>query len=170
MLTTLQHLLHVTSEIEMRQPILLTRLGISNQLTLLTALLASPNLNTPLVTEQKEPKEGGVEEVIDELTDYMLTHLSEPLSLSVLEKHSHYSRRSLQYAFRDKYGCTITQWIRSQRLDHAYQALKAGTPGQTVSSIAHACGYRSVSLFSIEFQNRFHIKPSVMLREHKLSD
>jgi AraC-like DNA-binding protein len=170
LLTTLQHLLHVTSEIEMRQPILLTRLGISNQLTLLTALLASPNLNTPLVTEQKEPKEGGVEEVIDELTDYMLTHLSEPLSLSVLEKHSHYSRRSLQYAFRDKYGCTITQWIRSQRLDHAYQALKAGTPGQTVSSIAHACGYRSVSLFSIEFQNRFHIKPSVMLREHKLSD
>lgn len=170
LLTTLQHLLHATSELAMKQPILLTRLGITNQLTMLTGLLACTNLNTPLVTVQKEVKEGGVEEVIDELTNYMLTHLSEPLSLSILEKYSHYSRRSLQYAFRSRFGCTITQWIRSQRLDQAYQALKAGTPNQSVSSIAHACGYRSVSLFSIEFQNRFHIKPSVLLREHKSSD
>jgi AraC-like DNA-binding protein len=38
---------------------------------------------------------------------------------------------------------------------------------ESVSSIAHACGYRSSSLFSIEFQNRFHVKPSVLLREHQ---
>jgi AraC-like DNA-binding protein len=36
-----------------------------------------------------------------------------------------------------------------------------------VTSIANACGYRSVSLFSIEFQKRFHIKPSVLLRENQ---
>lgn len=170
LLTTLQHLLQATSELEMRQPISLTHLVITNQLTLLTGLLASANLNTPLVTARKEPKEGGVEEVLEELTDYMLTRLSEPLNLSILERYSHYSKRSLQYACRRRFGCTITQWIRSQRLDQAYQALKAGIPGQTVSSIAHACGYRSVSLFSIEFQNRFHIKPSVFLRQHKGSD
>jgi AraC-like DNA-binding protein len=170
LISTLHHLLDVTSVLEMRHPILVTRLGITNQLILLTALLACPTLKTPLVEEKKAPKEGGVEEVINELTDYMMTHLSEPLSLSILENYSHYSRRSLQYAFRHRFGCTITQWIRSQRLDQAYQALKAGSPGQTVSSIAHACGYRSVSLFSIEFQNRFHIKPSVLLREHKSND
>jgi AraC-like DNA-binding protein len=33
-----------------------------------------------------------------------------------------------------------------------------------VTRIALACGYRSLSLFSIEFQQRFHVKPSVLLR------
>jgi AraC-like DNA-binding protein len=38
-----------------------------------------------------------------------------------------------------------------------------------VTRIARACGYRSLSLFSIEFQHRFHIKPSVMLRSTRES-
>lgn len=170
LLTTLQHLLHVTSELSLRQPILLTRLGISDQLSLLTALLACPSLNTPLLAQPEDPKGGGVDEALEELTTYMLAHLSEPLNLSILEKHSHYSRRSLQYAFRHRFGCTITQWVRSQRLDKAYQALIKAAPGETVSSIAQACGYRSVSLFGIEFQNRFHIRPSVLLRQHQHKD
>lgn len=170
MLTTLHHLLHVTSELSLRQPILLTRLGISDQLSLLTALLACNSLNTPLIVEPEDSKGGGVDEAIDELTTYMLAHLSEPLSLSLLEKHSHYSRRSLQYAFRHRFGCTITQWVRSQRLDKAYQSLIKAAPGETVSSIAQACGYRSMSLFGIEFQNRFHTKPSVLLRQHQHKD
>jgi AraC-like DNA-binding protein len=36
-----------------------------------------------------------------------------------------------------------------------------------VASIAQVCGYRSMSLFSIEFQQRFHIKPSVLLRQSR---
>jgi len=170
LLATLQHLLHVTSELSLRQPILLTRLGISDQLSLLTALLACPSLNTPLLAQPEDPKGGGVDEALEELTTYMLAHLSEPLNLSVLEKYSHYSRRSLQYAFRHRFGCTITQWVRSQRLDRAYQLLIKAVPGELVSSVAHACGYRSVSLFGIEFQNRFHIKPSVLLRQHQHKD
>jgi len=170
LLTTLQHLLHVTSELSLRQPILLTRLGISDQLSLLTALLACPSLNTPLLAQPEDPKGGGVDEALEELTTYMMAHLSEHLNLSVLERHSHYSRRSLQYAFRHRFGCTITQWVRSQRLDRAYQGLIKAEPGATVSSVAQACGYRSVSLFGIEFQNRFHIKPSVLLRQHQRKD
>lgn len=167
LLTTLQHVLQITSELVIRHPILVSRLGISEQLGLLTALLACPSLTEPLLAHQPEPKAGGVDEAIDELTSYMRTHLSEPLNLSILEKYSHYSRRSLQYAFRHRFGCTITQWIRTQRLDQAYQYLKTCTPGDSVASIAKTCGYRSVSLFSIEFQNRFHVKPSVLLRESK---
>jgi transcriptional regulator GlxA family with amidase domain len=119
------------------------------------------------LAEPEDSKGGGVDEALEELTTYMLAHLSGPLNLSVLERHSHYSRRSLQYAFRHRFGCTITQWIRTQRLDQAHQYLKTCTASDSVASIAHACGYRSVSLFSIEFQNRFHVKPSVLLRESK---
>jgi AraC-like DNA-binding protein len=52
-------------------------------------------------------------------------------------------------------------------LDLAFQKLKTARLGDSVASIARSCGYRSFSLFSIEFQNRFHIKPSVMLRKHQ---
>jgi AraC-like DNA-binding protein len=167
LLEVLHHLLSSASELASSHPILLTRLGILNQLSLLTALLASPSLRHPLVADSSESNDEGVNGAIDELTAYMLTHLGEPLNLSQLEKHSHYSRRSLQYAFREKFGCTITQWIRSQRLDLAYEQLKSGASDSTVKSIANACGYRSISLFSINFQNRFHVKPSTLLRRHK---
>jgi AraC-like DNA-binding protein len=167
LLSTLHHLLNLASELVMTQPILFTRLGISNQLCFLTALLANPDLSQSLVGENNALKHGGVADAIDELTTYMKDNLSGSLNLTILERYSHYSRRSLQYAFRQRYGCTITQWIRSQRLDQAYKQLQAGNTSDSVTSIANACGYRSVSLFSIEFQKRFHVKPSVLLRENQ---
>lgn len=166
LLHTFRHLLQITADLELLQPLLLGRLGIWDQLCLLTSLLASPAVSRELLTEGGA-KSGGAEEALDELTQYILNHLGEPMSLSRLENLSHYSRRSLQYAFQHQFGCTITQWIRGQRLDRAFQCLTAGSEGETVSSIAQACGYRSLSLFSIEFQNRFHIKPSVLLRQHR---
>jgi AraC-like DNA-binding protein len=120
-----------------------------------------------LVGEYHTLKNGGVADAMEELTTYMKDHLSESLNLTILERYSHYSRRSLQYAFRQRFGCTITQWIRSQRLDQAYKRLLGGDANDSVTSIANACGYRSVSLFSIEFQKRFHVKPSVLLRENQ---
>ena len=167
LLSTLRHLLNVTSELVLTHPILFTRLGISSQLCLLAALFASPDLTQSLVCEDNKQSPSGVGAAIEELTNYMTHNLSEPLNLTILEKYSHYSRRSLQYAFRQKFGCTITQWIRSQRLDQACGLLREGNSKDTVTSIANACGYRSVSLFSIEFQKRFHIKPSVLLRENQ---
>lgn len=167
MLTTLYHLLTITSELAINHPNLQIHLGVTNQLSLLTALMACPDLSEALASERKEAMDGGIDQAVNELITYMMTQLSQPLNLSILEKYSHYSRRSLQYAFRQRFGCTITQWIRAQRLDLALQRLKMATKEESVSSIAHACGYRSSSLFSIEFQNRFHVKPSVLLREHQ---
>lgn len=166
LLSTLRHLLNLTSELAMTHPILFTRLGIFNQLCLLTALLASPSLSQPLVCEREKPKNGGAADSINELTTYMLDNLADPLNLTILERYSHYSRRSLQYAFRQKFGCTITQWIRSQRLDKAFARFRSPHEGDTVGSIAKSCGYQSTSLFSIEFQKRFHVKPSVLLRSN----
>jgi AraC-like DNA-binding protein len=169
MLSTLRHLLSITSELVVNHPNLEILLGVTDQLSLLTALIACPELNRALFSERKEIRIGGIEEALNHLIDYMLANLSEPLNLSILEEHSHYSRRSLQYAFRQRFGCTITQWIRTKRLDLAYQKIKTARMGDSVSNIAHACGYRSSSLFSIEFQSRFHVKPSVLMREHKNS-
>ena len=163
-MTTLLYLLRLTGELAVSQPILLGRLGIPKQLSLLSALLASPGVCATLASEQALPREGGVADAIDELIVYMQNNLSEPLNLTVLERYSHYSRRALQYAFRQRFGCTITQWLRAHRLDLAYDHFLQAKPGETVASIARRCGYRSVSLFSLDFQKRFHLKPSTLLR------
>jgi AraC-like DNA-binding protein len=105
----------------------------------------------------------------DDLVDYIRLHLAEPLTLTMLEQRSHYSRRALQYAFRKRLGCTATQWIRRERLELARRDLQHPGPADSVAVIALRCGYRSLSLFSVEFQQRFHVKPSQLLREARAS-
>jgi AraC-like DNA-binding protein len=51
------------------------------------------------------------------------------------------------------------------RLERARRWLQQPQQGETVTRIAHACGYRSLNLFSMDFQQRFHVKPSELLRE-----
>jgi AraC-like DNA-binding protein len=109
-------------------------------------------------------------DLIEDLLSYIDQNLGKTLTLNQLEKYSNYSKRSLQYIFRQKLGCTATQWIRAQRLDRARSLLQNAHEGDTVTTIAQACGYRSMSLFSIEFQQRFHVKPSALLRRAQRFD
>jgi AraC-like DNA-binding protein len=165
LIRALHLLLCIISDLQTSCPLLLPHLRMGDQLGILSAMLAFPELRQAsigLVTDHAQTKQHSI---LDNLIDYIDSHLSGNLSLDVLEDQSHYSRRSLQYAFRAEYGCTVTQWIRARRLDLAHRRLSLGAASDSVGEIARACGYRSMSLFSIEFQQRFHIKPSVLLRE-----
>ncbi|MFM9102847.1 MAG: hypothetical protein ACKOPS_16610 [Cyanobium sp.] len=62
----------------------------------------------------------------DELIDTIRANLDQPLRLSDLEARSHYSSCALQYAFRERLGCTPRQWIREQRLEQAVAQLEQG--------------------------------------------
>lgn len=101
---------------------------------------------------------------LDRLLDYITLHLAEPLPLRVLEVESHYSRRSLHYAFKERFGCSPMQWIRQQRMELALQSLRNARPGETVGSVALRCGYRSPSRFRIDFERTYGWKPSAVLR------
>jgi AraC-like DNA-binding protein len=169
LIRALHLLLCIISDLHTSCPLLLPHLRMGDQLGTLTAMLALPELrqaSTGLATNHASIKNHSI---LANLLDYIDSHLADHLSLDVLEVQSHYSRRTLQYAFRAQYGCTVTQWIRSRRLDLAHRRLSLGAAGDTVGDIARACGYHSMSLFSIEFQQRFHIKPSVLLREARVS-
>jgi len=164
-LATLDTLLHLVSQLVGCNSSILSRLGLSHQITMLVLMLAVPELcGQDFVASDKGPADG-LDAAFDDLIDYIKTHLDQELNLTLLERRSHYSRRTLQYAFRERFGCTATQWIRAQRLDLAYRLLSHPAAEASVASIAQACGYRSMSLFSIEFQRRFHRKPSLLLRE-----
>ncbi|MDI9405980.1 MAG: AraC family transcriptional regulator [Chitinophagaceae bacterium] len=163
LLQAIHLLLCISSDLQASSPCLLPHLGLDQQLGILSALLAFPDLRHSV--HSRTGRLPGSDHTLDPVINYIEAHLSEPLSLAAIAAHGHYSRRALQYAFRRTYGCTVTQWIRARRLDLAHGRLRLAAAGERVSEIARACGYRSMSLFSIEFQQRFHIRPSELLRQ-----
>jgi AraC-like DNA-binding protein len=163
-LELLTALLRAASQLHGDDPDLLERLAIGDQVCSLVAALIDPKPYSLSSSESSQQVVSQEDDHFDALIRYVNSNLHQPLNLTVLAKQSHYSTRALQYVFRNRLGCTATQWIRNQRLDLAWQLLHSATPEDNVTRIAQACGYRSMSLFSIEFQRRFHIKPSVLLR------
>lgn len=146
------------------------QLGLGYRLARVMALLAFPSLwaEPSAAHEQEQEQMSCHVDDFDALIAYIQANLDQPLNLTVLQSRLCYSRRAVQYAFRQRLGCTASQWIRSQRLDKARQLLALAAPGTSVAAVAQACGYRSMSLFSIDFQQRFHVKPSTLLREARL--
>ncbi|MFZ0406905.1 MAG: AraC family transcriptional regulator [Cyanobium sp.] len=150
-------------------PVFLEKLQLEDQIYRHLAGMLVPDLAHEGVFDRLRQRERQGRDAFDELIDFIKANLDQPLNLTLLESRSHYSRRALQYAFRERLGCTPTQWIRSQRLDLARQRLERPSPNDSVASIAIACGYRSLSLFSVDFQQCFHLKPSDLLREARAS-
>ena len=133
-------------------------LRLDDLLLRLVGLLLGPLPNEPPL---RACAGGGPFEV---LIDWIEANCHRPLSLSDLESQSHYSRRSLQYAFRQRFGCGPMQYIRRQRLALAKQRLLDPLPGTTVTSVAQECGYLSVASFRRDYQQRFGESPSGALR------
>jgi AraC-like DNA-binding protein len=165
LLASLREVLAMAGQLIEQSEALLERLELDLLIYRLLAALVVPELreNDSLGKLRSRQREGG--DRFEELIAYLEEHLHEPLSLHQLEARSHYSRRALQYAFLERLGCSPTQWIRSMRLERARRWLQQPQPGETVTRIAHACGYRSLNLFSMDFQQRYHVKPSELLRE-----
>lgn len=107
----------------------------------------------------------GRERVLAELLEWIDANLSRPLGLTQLEQRSGYSRRSLQLAFQQRFGCGPIQWIRRQRLDRARQAMLHAEPGDTVTAIAERFGFSNLSALSRDFRVAFGVSPSELLRE-----
>ncbi len=148
---------------------LVERLHMDDQIYRYLAAMLVPELQQEHTLDRLLVRQREGRDAFDELIDYLKENLSEPLNLTMMESRSHYSRRAIQYAFLERMGCSATQWIRKQRLEMARRRLENPMPGDTVGTIANACGYRSLGLFSVDFQQRYHVKPSQLLRESRLS-
>jgi len=144
---------------------LLDRMHLEDQIYRLVAAMLIPELRQESPHNRMRQRQVHCRDAFDELIDYILANLGEPLNLTDLENHSNYSRRTLQYAFRERFGCTPCQWIRRQRLKLAHQRLQNPQARDSVSEIAFACGYRSISRFSVDFKRHYHIKPSHLLNK-----
>ncbi|MEB3172033.1 MAG: AraC family transcriptional regulator [Synechococcaceae cyanobacterium] len=146
-------------------PGLPARLGLEDTLHRLVASLLRPDLLSADPADLQRIRERFGKSSFDDLLDYIRANLDQPLRMSELEARSHYSRRALQYAFRERLGCTPKQWIRQQRLERAMAELCHDGPRSSVRQVALACGYRQSSHFSRDFQQQFGIRPSEVRRQ-----
>jgi AraC-like DNA-binding protein len=70
------------------------------------------------------------------------------------------SLRTLQRHFRKNYNLTISNWVRSIRLNAAYSRLIAG---EAVKQVAFALGYKQLSHFSRDFKAFYGVSPKFLM-------
>lgn len=88
----------------------------------------------------------------------MADHLEDTLSMDALAQAAGYSRRHIERLFKDALNLTPGAYYRKIRLDRARNLLS--TTDMSLSEIAVACGYETVSQFSKAFRAQFRCAPS----------
>jgi AraC-like DNA-binding protein len=89
--------------------------------------------------------------------DLLLSNLENPPGLGQLARETGMSHPKLNRCFREIYGMTVFQYLRSERLYRARQMLGRGL---NVTETAYAVGYDSLSHFSQAFKKQFGASPS----------
>lgn len=143
----------------------LSHLAVDDLIYRTLALLFCPELATTQEATGRGSRSTLRERHFEELLEWIRAHLAEPIRLTALEQRSGYSRRSLQQAFQQRFGCGPMQWVRRQRLEQARLALLQPSPTDSVGEIAARCGFRNLSMFSRDFSTHFGLRPSELLRD-----
>jgi AraC-like DNA-binding protein len=123
-------------------------------------LMLCPELSVEELVAEAVPSTTGFELLLE----WLSSRVAEPVSLSEMEARSGYSRRSLQRAFQQRFGCGPMQWLRRRRLELALEQLSRATASDSVAAIASCCGYLSLSSFSRDFSRVYGRRPSEILR------
>ncbi|WP_338874732.1 ATP-binding protein [Spirosoma sp. SC4-14] len=96
---------------------------------------------------------------IDQLTNTILQQLdNSAFGVEELAQAVNLSRSQLHRKLKAIANSSPTDWIREIRLQSAAELLKEGT--QTVTQVAYAVGFESLSYFAKVFQERYGVSPS----------
>ncbi len=91
-------------------------------------------------------------------------HAAEPFRFSELSAQLGISSRSLQLAFRKRFGCTPSEHLFACRLGMARTRLLAPTDMTTVAAVAVDCGFVNLGAFAGRYYRAFGERPSETLR------
>lgn len=142
----------------------LTQMRLDDALLRMVALLLLPDLQQVDPLPHAAVGSLAAKAKLEALVDWIEANLDASISLSDMEARVHWSRRTLQYAFRDAYGCSPMQWLRRRRLHRAMQRLVHPQPGDSVISIGRTFGFPNPGVFSREFRRQYNCTPSSVFR------
>ncbi|GKX42134.1 GlxA family transcriptional regulator [Pectobacterium carotovorum] len=95
---------------------------------------------------------------INQLLDYLRSHLRSPHSLDVLASRVQMSRRTFTRHFFRATGMTVSDWLTAERL-RCSQVLLEST-SHSIEAIADSVGFQSVVTFRQQFKQRFSVSPT----------
>jgi AraC-like DNA-binding protein len=93
----------------------------------------------------------------EKVRDYILAHVCEDLSLDRIARDVGISTSSIQRHFKERFGITISDFIRQERLETARAALERD--GIPISQAAYLAGYRNPSSFTTAFKKAYGVTP-----------
>lgn len=100
--------------------------------------------------------------------DFIEANHHEAIRLVDLCRVTGVGSRTLQRAFREYFGLSISGYLKMVRLAAAHRDLAAADPSQeSVTAIALRRGFRHLGRFSVEFRNRFGESPGETLRRRR---
>jgi AraC-like DNA-binding protein len=105
-------------------------------------------------------------DAVRRVTDYIVAHLDEPISLGDLERVGGVAARTLQVSFK-KSNCSPREWIRQRRLLLARERLLSSTHLATVAAVAASCGFTRLGDFAAAYALRFGESPSETLQKRR---
>ena len=98
---------------------------------------------------------------LGEIKEYIERNFTDShISLEVLANKFFVSKEYLSKAFKNTYGCNITEYIISHRMEHARKLLLSNE--LQIKSIAQMVGYEDVSYFYRVFKKYFKLSPGEM--------
>ena len=97
---------------------------------------------------------------IYEITSYIHSHYSEDLSLNLLSEMFYLSPSHLSHQFKKVNGFTLINYIQQTRISNAKSMLLS--TDLPIATIAHACGFQSLSQFNRIFRQIYNCAPSSM--------
>lgn len=106
-------------------------------------------------------------EKLSSLTDYILKHYRESITLNELAEHAHFSVSYLSRFFKENMGMNFTDYYNSIRLDHAVSELM--TTNHSIAAIASKNGFSDVRTFVSVFKKQYRMLPSEYRSTHPVS-
>jgi transcriptional regulator GlxA family with amidase domain len=94
-----------------------------------------------------------------DLPAWILSHLSDDLSIDALAQRAAMSRRNFTRLFHEVFGKTPAQFVAEARIAEAQQRLLV--PRSSIESIASSLGFRSADVFSVAFERFTGIRPRI---------
>ena len=116
-------------------------------------------------TKNTTPLDQASKTSITAAEEYLLAHLTEPVSRADLAAVSGVSLRTLSRGFSRRWGMGPMCFLKTRRMEFAYRELLGAEPGAvSVTDIAYRYGFTHLGRFAGEYLRMFGESPSQTLR------
>ena len=122
-----------------------------------------------LLTESRSPGPALRNRALRLALEYIEGHADEPPTVEDICRASGASERTLEYAFRDRFGVTPKRYLQATRLQKVRRDLSHSEPNASISEIAATWGFWHMGQFAEDYQRQFGELPSETRRRARLA-